>query len=76
MTADVRLGAGGFRKLPRTIDAGGANVSDETVVPDAQRIQTLTIAAAIIFACRGKESLEEALEAATEIFERVSKAVK
>ncbi|MGA8037887.1 MAG: hypothetical protein WA823_11230 [Candidatus Acidiferrales bacterium] len=51
-------------------------MSDETVVPDAQRIQTLTIAAAIIFACRGKESLEEALEAATEIFERVSKAVK
>lgn len=45
-------------------------------ISEAQRVQTVVIAAAIIFACRGKESLEEALEAATEIFERVSKAAK
>jgi hypothetical protein len=44
---------------------------DEKVVPEGQRIQTVTIAAAIIFACRGKESMEEALEAAQEIYERV-----
>jgi hypothetical protein len=51
-------------------------VSDETLMPDAQRIQTVTIAAAIIYACRGKESLEEALEAAKELFERVVKDPK
>jgi hypothetical protein len=58
------------------VKVSGGNVSDETVVSDAQRIQTVTIAAAIIFACRGKESLEEALEAANEIFVRVVKTSK
>jgi hypothetical protein len=53
------------------IESSGVNVSDEAIVPDAQRIQTVTIAAAIIYACRGKENLEEALKAAYEIFERV-----
>lgn len=46
-------------------------MTDETVVLEAQRIQTVTIAAAIIYACRGKESLDEALKAAHELFERV-----
>lgn len=54
----------------------GANVSDQTAVSDVQRVQTLTMAAAIIFACRGKESLDEALKAANEIFQRVLIAVK
>jgi hypothetical protein len=56
---------------PAMIELSGVNVSDESSVPNAQRIQTLTIAAAIIYACRGKESLEDALTAAHEILERV-----
>jgi hypothetical protein len=51
-------------------------MSDETVVPDAQRIQTVTIATAIIYACRGKENMEEALKAAYEIYERVMNGSK
>jgi hypothetical protein len=46
-------------------------MSDETIVPDAQRIQTVAIATAIIYACRGKENMEEALKAAHELYERV-----
>jgi hypothetical protein len=44
---------------------------DENVVSDHQRVQTVTIAAAIIYACRGKESMDDALKAAQEIHERV-----
>jgi hypothetical protein len=58
------------------IETSGVKVSDESSVPNAQRIQTLTIAAAIIYACRGKESLEDALTAAHEILERVENSVK
>jgi hypothetical protein len=58
------------------IESTGVNVSDQAIVPDAQRIQILTIAAAIIYACRGKESLEDALTAAHEIFERVENGSK
>jgi hypothetical protein len=49
---------------------------DETAVTEAQRIQTVTIATAIIFACRGKESLEEAVKAAHDIYECVVKGPK
>jgi len=50
----------------------GVRVPDEKTDTDAKRIQTITIAAAIIFACRGKESMEEALDAANDIFDRVT----
>ena len=44
---------------------------DEKALTDGQRIQTVTIATAIIYACRGKESMDEALKAAQEIYDRV-----
>ena len=58
------------------IELSGVKVSDESSVANAQRTQTLTIAAAIIYACRGKESLEDALTAAHEILERVENGSK
>jgi hypothetical protein len=50
----------------------GVTVPDEKADTDVKRIQTITIAAAIIFACRGKESMDEALDAANDIFDRVT----
>ncbi len=58
------------------IDSSGVIMSDEKALTDGQRIQTVTIATAIIYACRGKESMDEALIAAQEIYDRVVNVAK